>query len=62
MNIGVRDSMEMLVDEDRLVLKKFHPYCVLCGHTEAVSEFRGKAICANCRAELATPSANIQTV
>ena len=31
MNIDVKDAMEIYVDGDQIVLKKYEPSCIFCG-------------------------------
>ena len=42
------DRVEISVEEDRIVLRKFEPSCVLCGGTKELTEFRGKLLCGKC--------------
>ena len=42
------DSVEMYVDGDKIVLKKFTPGCIFCGSTAKTVEYKGKTVCANC--------------
>ena len=42
------DRVEISVEEDRIILKKFEPNCVLCGGTKDLTEFRGKPLCRKC--------------
>ncbi len=52
MDIGTDDPMEIFVDEDKIVLKKYEPTCIFCGAGENVILFREKRICADCIHEL----------
>jgi len=52
MDIAVHDTVEIFVEEDRIILKKYHPACVFCGDARDVSMFKGKLICANCMKEI----------
>ena len=52
MNIGKGTPMEMLVDGESLILKKYEPECVFCGNAERVQDFHGKKVCADCAREL----------
>ena len=45
------DSLEIYVEDDRIILKKYHPTCLFCGGADVV-EFRGKHICKDCIAQL----------
>lgn len=52
MGIENSDPVEVFVDEDRIIVKKYHPLCHFCGSAEDITEFRGKNICRSCIAEL----------
>ena len=52
MNIEVKDSLEIYVDGDQIVLKKYEPSCIFCGNAKDVANFKGKNICASCLREL----------
>ena len=52
MNIGKGTPMEMLVDGESLILKKYEPECVFCGNAERVQDFHGKRVFAGCAREL----------
>ena len=52
MNIESRDPIEIFVDEDKIVLKKYEPSCVFCGNVENVQYYRGKLICRKCLDEI----------
>ncbi|NLJ33235.1 MAG: AbrB/MazE/SpoVT family DNA-binding domain-containing protein [Firmicutes bacterium] len=48
LSIAEKDALEIYVDADKIVLKKYEPACVFCGNAEGVVSFRGKNICQNC--------------
>ena len=52
LDIHERDSIEIFVDGNQIVLKKYSPACIFCGEAEDVREFKGKLICPKCIAEL----------
>lgn len=52
MNIAVKDSLEIYVDGDQIVLKKYQPCCVFCGSAKDTKEYRGHLICAKCLKEI----------
>ncbi len=52
LGLEVRDPVEILVENDTIVLRKYLPACVFCGGTKNVTAFRGKLICAECRRQL----------
>lgn len=52
LNIDQKDSLEIYVDGERIVLKKYHPACVFCGEADEISFFKSKNICKSCVTEL----------
>ena len=52
LDISVRDTLEIFVEEDKIVLKKYHPACIFCNDARNVELFKGKLVCAACRKEL----------
>ncbi len=43
-----RDSLEIFVDDDMIVLKKYAPACIFCDESDNLVRYGGKAICKNC--------------
>ena len=52
LNISVRDSLEIFVEEDRIVLKKYHPACIFCSNARDVKLFKEKLVCSRCLEQL----------
>lgn len=52
MDINIKDSLEIFVDDDTIILKKYKPACIFCGEASKVSNYKGKLICAECLEEL----------
>ena len=52
LDIAIKDPIEIFVDGDYIMLRKYSPQCVLCENMENVKEFRGRNICRNCIDEL----------
>jgi len=48
MDIKNRDAIEIFVDEDKIILKKYEPSCIFCNNAGNVTYFKGKLICADC--------------
>ena len=48
LGIEIRDPLEIYVNEDTVLLKKYAPACILCGETDDLIEYRGKKICRKC--------------
>ncbi|MCI6582969.1 MAG: AbrB/MazE/SpoVT family DNA-binding domain-containing protein [Oscillospiraceae bacterium] len=52
LGLNDRESVEIYVDQDAIILKKFKSTCVLCGDNEDLLDFKGKSICQKCMDEL----------
>lgn len=45
-------AMEIYVDGEQIILKKYEPSCIFCGEAKDVVEYKGKKICKGCLKEL----------
>ncbi len=52
LDIAERDPLEIYVDGDCIVLKKYQASCVFCNSAHDVITFKGKSVCPNCLKEL----------
>ena len=52
LDIAEKDSLEIYVDGNTIILKKYEPACIFCGNAEDVISYKGKNICSNCMDEL----------
>lgn len=43
-----KDAMEIFVDQDMIVLKKYEPACIFCGETDGLILYEGRSVCSNC--------------
>ena len=48
MDINYKDALEILVDADSIILRKYNPSCIFCGNVTNVLNYKGKNICKNC--------------
>ena len=48
LDIAERDSLEIFVDEDSIILKKYQPACIFCDNTKDIISYKGKNICPDC--------------
>lgn len=53
-NIEEKDALEIYVDGEQIILKKYEPACIFCGDAKNVNNYKGKNICSNCLNELAS--------
>ena len=54
LNIDPRDSLEIFMDGDTIILRKYEPQCIFCGQASGVRTFKSKNICENCMKEINT--------
>ena len=48
LDIKEKDSIEIFIDGDRIVLQKYQPACTFCGSADNIIYFSGKRVCAEC--------------
>lgn len=48
LDIEERDSLEIFLDGDRIVLQKYESSCIFCGSCRGLSSFKGKNVCREC--------------
>lgn len=53
MNINQKDGMEIFVENDKIILRKYQPTCVFCDTMDNVINFKGKMACKTCIKDLA---------
>lgn len=52
LDIEKEDPIEIFVDGDYILLKKYEPACIFCGNAKNVKRIREKNVCADCLKEL----------
>jgi transcriptional pleiotropic regulator of transition state genes len=52
LGIGEKDALEIYVDGERIMLKKYEPACIFTGNADNLVYFKGKMISKECLAEL----------
>lgn len=48
MGIGEKDGLEIYVDDEKIVLRKYEPACVFCGSAKEVQHYKSKNVCLAC--------------
>ena len=48
LDIAEKDSLEIYVDEDAIVLRKYQPACIFCDNSKDIVVFKGKNVCPDC--------------
>ncbi len=52
LDLAPGDGMEIFVEADAVILKKYAPSCVFCQNVEDVVLYKDKRICRKCLSEL----------
>lgn len=52
LDIGPKDPVEIFVEKDRVILKKYEPCCIFCGDADNIVNYKDKKICQKCLDEL----------
>ena len=52
LNIEIKDPLEIYVDGESIMLKKYQPACVFCGSSDDVKQIKEKNVCSKCIEEL----------
>ncbi|MCD3257723.1 AbrB family transcriptional regulator, partial [Clostridium botulinum C] len=45
-------SMEIFIEGEQIILKKYQPACIFCGNARDVINYKGKNICKECLQKL----------
>lgn len=48
LGIDIKDPLEIYVDGNQVILKKYEPTCIFCGEGKSIENFNGKNICPSC--------------
>ena len=48
LDLDKRDAVEIFIEDDKIILKKYFPACIFCGNANGVSYYKGKLICPEC--------------
>ncbi|MBR2879191.1 MAG: AbrB/MazE/SpoVT family DNA-binding domain-containing protein [Oscillospiraceae bacterium] len=46
--LGEKDAVEIFVEGDSIILKKYQPNCIICGGDKGLIEYKGKLVCKSC--------------
>lgn len=52
LGISEKDSLEIYVDQDAVILKKYKSSCTFCSSNENLIGYKGKSICQECMNDL----------
>ena len=43
-----KDSMEIYIEGDAIILRKYQPACIFCDSAKDIVSYRGKNVCSDC--------------
>ncbi len=52
LGIAEKDALEIYVDGENIVLKKYEPACIFCNNAKDIIVFKNRNICSKCISEL----------
>ena len=52
MGIDEKDALEIYVDNEKIILKKYEPACIFCGNAVDMQDYRGKRVCKDCALDM----------
>ena len=52
LDLNVKDSIEIYVEGNNIILKKHEPCCIFCGEATNIINFKEKNVCETCKKEL----------
>ena len=50
--ISEKDSLEIYVDQDAVILKKYKSSCIFCSSNENLVDYKNKSVCQDCMNDL----------
>ena len=48
LDIAERDALEIFVEGDNVILRKYQPTCIFCDKSKNIINYKGKNICPDC--------------
>ena len=48
LDISERDELEIYLDDDKVILKKYEPSCIFCGSSCGLVTYHGRNVCMEC--------------
>lgn len=48
LDVNIKDSLEIYVEDDKIILKKYNPACIFCGEANDIVQYEGKNLCRDC--------------
>lgn len=48
LGIEVKDALEIFVEDDTVILRKYEPLCYICNSGKELTVFKNRRICSDC--------------
>lgn len=48
LGINEKDPLEIFVEDDKIILRKYEPACLFCGHEGEMVTYNNRRICRDC--------------
>ena len=48
LDIAEKDSMEIYIEGDAIILRKYQPACIFCDSAKDIVSYRGQTVCSDC--------------
>lgn len=52
LDIGEKDTLEIYVEGDNIILHKYQDACVFCDSTKGIVNYKGRNVCPDCISKL----------
>lgn len=52
LDLQLKDSVEIYVNGNEIILKKYHPTCIFCSNALDLQQYKSKLICKSCKKSL----------
>lgn len=56
LQIDKQDPIEIFVEGDKIILRKYQAACVFCGNIDGITAFKDKYVCSKCVAQMSSAS------
>ena len=53
LDIQDKAPLEIFVEGNSIILRKYEPVCIFCGNSKEVTEYKGHCVCKDCLHEMA---------
>ena len=48
LDISERDELEIYLEDDKVIMRKYEPSCVFCGKTKGLITYHARSVCKEC--------------